>query len=215
MLQPPQPSKVADLSPMVPPPDPIAALRDALRGHYEFEREIGQGAYATVYLAQDLKHERKVAIKVLHADPTSEVGEIRFIREIRVLARLQHPNILPLHDSGHVEALLYYVMPYVDGETLRDRIDRDRRLSTEDAVCIAQEVADALFYAHGQGIIHRDIKPENILLSGGHAVVADFGIARAIEFAGVRQLTRTGIGSPGTPAYMAPEQLLGDRGIDL
>ena len=107
-----------------PPLDPITSLRTALRGHYEIEREIGQGAYATVYLARDLKHERKVAIKVLHADPTSETGELRFIREIRLLARLQHPNILPLHDSGHVEALLYYVMPYVSGETLRDRIDR-------------------------------------------------------------------------------------------
>lgn len=211
----PKSPNAADVSTYGPPLDPIAPLRVALRGHYEIEREIGQGAYATVYLARDLKHERKVALKVLNADPASEIGEIRFIREIRVLARLQHPNILPLHDSGHVEALLYYVMPYVEGETLRDRIDRERQLSTEDAVCIAQEVADALFYAHGQGIIHRDIKPENILLSGRHAVVADFGIARAIEFAGVRQLTRTGLGSPGTPAYMAPEQLLGERGIDL
>src|SRR6266853_4707371 len=184
MLQPPQPHNAADPFPMAPPLDPIASLRAALTGHYEIEREIGQGAFATVYLARDLKHERKVAVKVLHADPSSETGELRFIREIRLLARLQHPNILPLHDSGHVEALLYYVMPYVDGETLRDRIDRDRRLSTEDAVCIAQDVADALAYAHGQGIIHRDIKPENILLSGGHAIVADFGIARAISAAG-------------------------------
>jgi serine/threonine protein kinase/tetratricopeptide (TPR) repeat protein len=197
-----------------PPVDPIAPLRLALRGHYEIEREIGQGAFATVYRARDLKHERKVAIKVLNADPSSDTGELRFIREIRMLARLQHPNILPLHDSGHVEALLYYVMPYVTGETLRSRIERERQLPIEDAVCIAQEAADALAYAHGQGIIHRDIKPENILLSGGHAIVADFGIARAIDIAGIRQLTRTGLGSPGTPAYMAPEQLLGDRGVD-
>jgi serine/threonine protein kinase len=194
--------------------DPLAPLRLALRGHYEIEKQIGQGAFATVYLAQDLKHERKVAIKVLNADPTSETSELRFIREIRVLARLQHPNILPLHDSGHVEALLYYVMPYVSGETLRERIDRDRQLTIVDAACIAKEAADALACAHAQGIVHRDIKPENILLSGGHAIVADFGIARAIDIAGIRSITRTGIGSPGTPAYMSPEQLLADRDID-
>jgi serine/threonine protein kinase/tetratricopeptide (TPR) repeat protein len=199
---------------MAPPLDPIASLRAALRGHYDIEREIGQGAFATVYLARDLKHERKVALKVLHADPSSETGELRFIREIRVLARLQHPNILPLHDSGHVEALLYYVMPYVSGETLRDRINRERRLQPETACSIAREVADALAYAHAQGVIHRDIKPENILLSAGHPVLADFGIARVINLAGVRQLTRPGLDSPGTPAYMSPEQFLGDRELD-
>ena len=199
---------------MAPPLDPIGALRTALRGHYDIEREIGQGAFATVYLAQDLKHERKVALKVLLADPTSDTGELRFIREIRVLARLQHPNILPLHDSGHVDALLYYVMPYVAGETLRDRINRERQLEVSAAFRIAREAADALAYAHGQGIIHRDIKPENILLSAGHPMLADFGIARAIDLAGVRQLTRTGSGSPGTPAYMSPEQLMGDRELD-
>ncbi len=199
---------------MAPPLDPIASLRAALRGHYEIEREIGQGAYATVYLARDLKHERKVAVKVLHADPSSEMGELRFIREIRLLARLQHPNILPLHDSGHVEALLYYVMPYVSGETLRDRIDREKQLPYDAACNIARDVADALAYAHGQGIIHRDIKPENILLSAGHPVLADFGIARAIDLAGVRQVTQTGMGSPGTPAYMSPEQLMGDKELD-
>ncbi|MDQ6769234.1 MAG: serine/threonine protein kinase [Gemmatimonadota bacterium] len=206
-----------DLREQATPPlyvDPMAALRLALRGHYEIERQIGQGAFATVYIAQDLKHERKVAIKVLNADPTSETSELRFIREIRVLARLQHPNILPLHDSGHVEALLYYVMPYVGGETLRERIDRERQVSVTDAACIAKEAADALACAHAQGIVHRDIKPENILLSGGHAIVADFGIARAIDVAGIRSLTRTGVGSPGTPAYMSPEQLLGDREVD-
>lgn len=211
MLQPPN---IMDASTYGRPLDPIAPLRAALSGHYEIEREIGQGAFATVYLARDLKHERKVAIKVLNADPTSETGELRFIREIRMLARLQHPNILPLHDSGHVEALLYYVMPYVSGETVRKRIDRERRLAIADAACFAQEAADALAYAHAQGIIHRDIKPENILISGGHAIVADFGIARAIDVAGIRQLTRTGMGSPGTPAYMAPEQLLGERDVD-
>jgi serine/threonine protein kinase/tetratricopeptide (TPR) repeat protein len=214
MLQPPQPHNAAEPSPMAPPLDPIASLRAALRGHYDIEREIGQGAFATVYLARDLKHERKVALKVLHADPASETGEIRFIREIRLLARLQHPNILPLHDSGHIETLLYYVMPYVSGETLRDRIDRERRFSPETACSIARDAADALAYAHAQGVIHRDIKPENILLSAGHPILADFGIARVIDLAGVRQLTRSGTGSPGTPAYMSPEQILGDQELD-
>ena len=196
------------------PQDALAPLRVALAGRYEIEREIGQGAFATVYLARDTRHDRRVALKVLNADPESQTGELRFIREIRLLARLQHPNILPLHDSGHVEALLYYVMPYVSGETLRLRMSRERQLSIDAAVRIAGEVADALAYAHGQGIIHRDIKPENILLSGGHAVVADFGIARAIDVGGVQQLTRTGMGGPGTPAYMSPEQLMGDRELD-
>jgi serine/threonine protein kinase/Tfp pilus assembly protein PilF len=194
--------------------DPLARLRAALKGRYSIEREIGQGAFAVVYLARDTRHERSVAIKVLNADPESETGELRFIREIRVLAGLQHPNILPLHDSGHVEELLFYVMPYVGGETLRARMNRERQLQVDSVVSIAREVADALSYAHGQGIIHRDIKPENILLSAGHAIVADFGIARAIDLAGVRQLTRTGSGSPGTPAYMSPEQLMADREID-
>src|SRR5256712_10602275 len=154
MLQPPQPQNAADPSLMAPPLDPIAPLRAALRGHYDIGREIGQGAFATVYLAQDLKHERKVALKVLLADPTSDTGELRFIREIRLLARLQHPNILPLHDSGHVEALLYYVMPYVSGETLRERIDREKQLPLDASCSIAREGADALAYAHAQGIIH-------------------------------------------------------------
>jgi tRNA A-37 threonylcarbamoyl transferase component Bud32/tetratricopeptide (TPR) repeat protein len=199
---------------LAPPPDPIASLTAALRGHYEFERELGQGAFATVYLARDLKHERKVAIKVLRADPNSELGELRFVREIRMLAGLQHPNILTLHDSGHVENLLYYVMPYVSGETLRDRLRAERQLPWETACNITRDVADALAYAHAQGIIHRDIKPENILLSAGHPMLADFGIARAIDVAGVKQLTRTGMGSPGTPAYMSPEQLLGLGEVD-
>jgi serine/threonine protein kinase/tetratricopeptide (TPR) repeat protein len=196
------------------PHDPIGPLRAALAGRYEIGREIGQGAFATVYLANDARHDRQVALKVLNADPTSEKGELRFIQEIRTLARLQHPNILPLHDSGHVEALLYYLMPYISGETLRARMSRERQVPMDAAVRISSEVADALSCAHSQGVIHRDIKPENILLSGGHAVVADFGIARVIDIAGVQQLTRTGMGGPGTPAYMSPEQLLGDRRID-
>jgi eukaryotic-like serine/threonine-protein kinase len=198
----------------LPPHDPIGPLRAALAGRYEIGREIGQGAFATVYLANDARHDRQVAIKVLNADPSSDTGELRFVREIRMLARLQHPNILPLHDSGHVEALLYYLMPYVSGETLRARMSRERQVPIDAAIRISCEAADALSYAHREGIIHRDIKPENILLSGGHAIVADFGIARAIDVAGVQHLTRTGMGGPGTPAYMSPEQLMGDRELD-
>ncbi len=194
--------------------DPIGSLRTALAGRYEIGREIGQGAFATVYLANDARHERQVALKVLNVEPGSGTGELRFIQEIRMLAGLQHPNILPLHDSGHVEALLYYLMPYVSGETLRARMTRERQLPIDAAVRISCEAADALAYAHRQGIIHRDIKPENILLSGGHAVVADFGIARAIDLAGVQHLTGTGMGTPGTPAYMSPEQLVGDHQLD-
>src|SRR5438874_1552554 len=142
MLQPPRPYNASEPSPLAAPPDPIALLRAELRGRYDIEREIGQGAFASVYLARDLKHERKVAIKVLHGDPSSETGELRFIREIRLLARLQHPNILPLHDSGHVETLLYYVMPYVAGETLRDRINHDRQMHVDVASGIERDVAD-------------------------------------------------------------------------
>jgi TolB-like protein/Tfp pilus assembly protein PilF/tRNA A-37 threonylcarbamoyl transferase component Bud32 len=194
--------------------DPIAPLRSALGSRYDIEREIGQGGFATVYLAKDLKHDRHVAIKVLKASLEDELGEKRFVREIELLARLQHPNILPLYDSGHVEGLVYYVMPYVTGETLRDRLQIEGRLAIDAACNIAREVADALAYAHGQGFVHRDIKPENILLSEGHAVVADFGVARSIELGNVQQLTRTGVGAPGTPAYMSPETLLGDVVLD-
>ena len=190
--------------------DPIAPLRSALSSKYEIEREIGRGAYATVYLARDLKHDRLVAIKVLTATAEDEQSDTRFTREIALLARLQHPNILPLYDSGHVAGLIHYVMPYVTGETLRARLQTEPRLPIDIACNIAREVADALAYAHAQNVVHRDIKPENILLSDGHAVVADFGVARAIDLANVQQLTRSGMGAPGTPAYMSPEQLLGE-----
>jgi eukaryotic-like serine/threonine-protein kinase len=194
--------------------DLLATLRAALEDRYEIEGEIGQGGFAIVYLARDRRHDRRVALKVFSAEPTSETGELRFLQEIRLLARLQHPNILPLLDSGRVERLLYFLMPYVSGETLRARMNREGQLPIQAAIRISSEVGDALAYAHGQGVIHRDIKPENILISGGHAVVADFGIARAIDVGGVQQLTRTGAGSPGTPAYMSPEQLLGGREVD-
>jgi eukaryotic-like serine/threonine-protein kinase len=194
--------------------DQLQRLVPALAGHYEFERELGHGAFATVFLARDLRHERPVAIKVLRVDPSTELNQIRFLREIRFLAGLQHPNIVPVHDSGHVEGLLYYVMPYVRGESLRDRLNRERRLRIADAVRLTGEIADALDYAHGAGVIHRDIKPENILLSGAHPMLADFGIARAITSARGSNITRTGFGSPGTPAYMSPEQLAGERDLD-
>jgi serine/threonine protein kinase/tetratricopeptide (TPR) repeat protein len=196
-------------------PDSLGPIREAVGSRYEILREIGQGAFATVYLARDLRHDRDVAFKVLNADPDSETAETRFLREIRLLAKLQHPNILPLIDSGHVNQMLYYVMPFVRGESLRQRVQRERQLAIDAALSIARETADALECAHHQGIIHRDIKPENILLSEGHAIVADFGVARALDVAGVRQLTRTGMGgNPGTPAYMSPEQVMGDREMD-
>ena len=168
---------------------------------------------AIVYLADDLKHARSVAIKVLHPDLSSALGADRFRREIDFAARLTHPNILPLHDSGQAEGLLYYVMPYVEGESLRDRLTRDRQLPIEDAIRIAREVAEALSHAHASGIVHRDIKPENILLASGHAVVSDFGIARVVQAAGGERLTATGL-TMGTPAYMSPEQTAGDHAVD-
>ena len=168
---------------------------------------------ATVYLAHDLKHDRDVAIKVLHPDLGAALGGERFLSEIKTTARLQHPHILPLLDSGEADGLLYYVMPHVTGETLRARLERERQLPIEDALRIAREVADALGAAHAIGIIHRDIKPENILLQGGHALVADFGIALAVQSAGGQRMTQTGL-SLGTPQYMSPEQAMGEKAID-
>ncbi len=153
--------------------DMVARLNAALAGRYTIDREIGAGGMATVFLAHDLKHQRQVALKVLHDYLAESLGAERFLAEIRTTANLQHPHILPLHDSGQVDGVLYYVMPFVNGESLRDRLNRERRLSVDDATQIVQEVADALDYAHRAGIVHRDIKPENILLSEGHAIVAD------------------------------------------
>src|ERR1051325_5723099 len=188
-------------------------LAGALVDRYRIERELGAGGMATVYLAQDLRHERKVALKVLRTELAASLGHERFLREITTTANLRHPHILPLYDSGAADTTLYYVMPFVEGETLRDRLDREKQLPLDDALQIAGEVADALSYAHARGVIHRDIKPENILLEGGHAVVADFGIARAVTAAGAQSLTQTGM-AIGTPAYMSPEQAGGEPDID-
>ncbi|HEY8062441.1 MAG TPA: serine/threonine-protein kinase, partial [Gemmatimonadales bacterium] len=187
-------------------------LAAALAGRYRIERELGAGGMATVWLAHDLKHDRKVAIKVLHPHLAALVGADRFLKEIRTTANLQHPHILPLFDSGEADGLLFYVMPFVDGESLRQRIAREKRLPIADAVRITSEVASALDYAHRQGVVHRDIKPENILLHEDSALVADFGIAIAPD-TGDARLTETGM-SIGTPHYMSPEQALGERQLD-
>ncbi|HEX8941954.1 MAG TPA: protein kinase [Gemmatimonadaceae bacterium] len=177
------------------------------------ERELGAGGMATVYLAEDVQHHRRVAVKVLHPELSAVLGPERFIKEIELTASLQHPHILPLFDSGSVDGRLYYVMPFVEGETLRARLDRENQLPVADAVRIATEAADALQYAHERGVVHRDVKPENILLQNGHALVADFGIALAVEQAGGARMTQTGL-SLGTPQYMAPEQAMGQRNVD-
>src|SRR5437879_4647241 len=191
----------------------LARLKAALADRYAIDRELGHGGTATVYLAHDLKHSRSVAIKVLRPELAAALGAERFLREIEIAARLTHPHILPLHDSGEAKGFLYYVMPFVDGESLRDRLKREPQLPVEEAVRIAREVATALSHAHSQDVVHRDIKPENILLSGGEAVVADFGIARAIVAAGAETLTDTGL-AVGTPGYMSPEQAMAQQHID-
>jgi eukaryotic-like serine/threonine-protein kinase len=192
----------------------LERMRAALSGRYAIEREVGRGAMATVYLARDLKHDRQVAIKVLADDLATTIGAARFLREIKVAAQLLHPNILGLIDSGEAQGSLYYIMPYVRGETLRDRLDREKRLSVPEAVRIACEVASALEHAHEYGVIHRDIKPENILLvNGHHAVVADFGLARAVFNASSNDRTSTGL-VVGSPYYMSPEQATGEQDID-
>ncbi len=193
--------------------DVLTRLTDSLHSKYRVEREIGAGGMATVYLAHDVRHDRDVAIKVLHPDLAAALGAERFLAEIKTTAKLQHPHILPLLDSGEADGLLYYVMPFVAGESLRSRLDRETQLSVDDAVRIAREVASAIESAHKQGVVHRDIKPENILLHEEQALVADFGIALAVSAAGGARMTQTGL-SLGTPQYMAPEQAMGERVID-
>jgi len=188
-------------------------LKAVLADRYQIEREIGSGGMATVYLARDVKHDRKVAVKTLKPELAAVVGTERFLAEIRTTANLSHPHILPLHESGSADGFLFYVMPYVEGESLRQKLDREHQLGIDDALRIAEQVGSALAYAHSKGIVHRDIKPENVLLQGDQAVVADFGIALAVDSAGGERLTETGL-SVGTPAYMSPEQVAGEKEID-
>jgi serine/threonine-protein kinase len=193
--------------------DVAARLSSVLSDRYRIEREIGAGGMATVYLARDLKHNRKVALKVLRPELGAVLGVERFLSEIEVTANLQHPHLLPLFDSGEAAGLLFYVMPFVQGESLRDRLKRERQLPVDEAIRIAVAVASALDYAHRHNVIHRDLKPENILLHDGQPLVTDFGIALAITHAGGTRVTQTGL-SLGTPQYMSPEQATGDRVID-
>jgi len=192
--------------------DVIPRLNSALEGRYRVDRQIGEGGMATVYLADDLRHERKVALKVLKPELAAVVGAERFLTEIKTTAALNHPHILPLHDSGEADGFLFYVMPYVEGETLRERLQRERQLPVDEAVAIATAVAQALQHAHERGVIHRDIKPANILMQDGQPVVSDFGIALAVGSAGGTRLTETGL-SVGTPFYMSPEQATGDQHV--
>jgi serine/threonine-protein kinase len=194
-------------------PEQVERLRTALASRYRIVREIGHGGMATVYLADDLKHDRRVAVKVLRPELAAALGPERFLREIQIAAPLAHPHILPLYDSGAADGFLYYVMPLVEGETLRDRLVRERQLPVGEAVRVVQEVGDALAYAHSRGVVHRDVKPENILFMAGHAVVTDFGVATAVHTAGGARLTATGI-AVGTPLYMSPEQALAEGAID-
>ena len=194
-------------------PDDIERLRAALSGQYDVQSEAGSGGMATVYLARDLKHDRQVAVKVLRSELAATLGPDRFPREIKIVAQLQHPHILPLYDSGESDGFLYFVMPFIDGESLRAKLDREGQLPVRDAVRILREVVDALSYAHGKGVLHRDIKPENVMLSGKHAIVMDFGVAKALSDAGGENITTMGI-AVGTPKYMSPEQATGEPHLD-
>jgi tetratricopeptide (TPR) repeat protein/tRNA A-37 threonylcarbamoyl transferase component Bud32 len=192
----------------------LEQLTSALSGRYAIERKLGMGGMATVYLAHDVRHDRKVAIKVLRPELAASVGSERFLREIRIAAKLTHPHILPLHDSGEANGLLFYVMPFVEGESLRERLEREGELPMPEAARLLREIADALAYAHKQGIVHRDIKPDNVMLAEGHALVTDFGVAKAVtEASGDQQVTSLGM-AVGTAAYMAPEQAAADSNID-
>lgn len=190
--------------------DDLDRLTAAIAGRYSLDHEVGRGGMATVYLADDLRHRRRVAVKVLHPDLARAVGPERFLREIEIAAGLSHPHILPLHDSGDADGTLYYVMPFVAGESLQDRLNREGQLPIDDALRIAREVADALHYAHGRGVVHRDVKPANIMLESNHALVTDFGVALIAQPLPEDRLTATGV-SPGTPAYMSPEQATGGQ----
>src|SRR3954447_26634041 len=188
------------------------ALAEDLRDRYTLERELGRGGMASVYLAHDLRHDRLVALKVLHSELAQALGPERFQREIKLAARLQHPHILSVYDSGESAGCFWFTMPFVEGESLRARLARERQLPIEDALRIAREAADALDYAHRHGAIHRDIKPENILLTEAHALVAALGIGKALGSASEAQLTESGL-TVGTPAYMSPEQAAGDKDL--
>ncbi len=190
-----------------------ARLRAALAGRYAIERELGRGGMATVYLADDVKHRRVVAVKVLRPELAASLGPERFLREVEIAARLNHPHILALYDSGEADGFLFYVMPHIKGESLRVKLERERQLPVEEALAITRHVASALSHAHAHHVIHRDIKPENILLHEGEAMVADFGIALAVNAAADRRVTHTGF-AVGTPEYMSPEQGTGDRTLD-
>ena len=193
--------------------DRLDHISAALSGSYRVEREVGVGGMATVYLAHDLKHDRKVALKILRPELTAAMGTDRFPREIHIIAQLQHPHILPLYDSGEVQGFLYYVMPYVEGESLRAKLARTGPLPINEAVRLLHEITDALAYAHARGIVHRDIKPDNVMISGRHAAVTDFGVAKAVSASAGDKLTTVGI-AVGTPQYMAPEQAMAEPNID-